>query len=109
MATKRKTAATPEEREHQMVNLAYDEAERQMRAGTASSQVITQFLRLGTTRERLEQQRLEAEVRLAESKIQAMGQAGELKELMVEAVRWFRGYSGQVSEEEMEELQNELD
>ena len=51
---KRRTAMTPEGREGQMVALAVDLAERQLREGTASSQVITHFLKLGSERERLE-------------------------------------------------------
>ncbi len=41
-------ATTPEEREKQVINYAYELAEKQMLAGTASSQVITHFLKRST-------------------------------------------------------------
>ena len=59
---------TPEGRENQMVSLAIDLAEQQMREGTASAQVITHYLKLGTTRERLEQAKIEREVKLLEAR-----------------------------------------
>ena len=43
-------ALTPESRENQMIALAIDLAEKQLQEGTASSQVITHFLKLGTTK-----------------------------------------------------------
>ena len=64
MAAKRKPqrpAETEEGRENQLISLASDLAEKQIREGTASAMVITHFLKLGTTRERLEKQRLERE------------------------------------------------
>ena len=67
-----KRATTPEGREGQLVSEAIDLAERQIRAGTASSQVITHFLKLGSTREQLEQQRLQHENELTRVKIEAL-------------------------------------
>ena len=52
-------ALTPEARENQLVSLAVDLAEQQLRDGTASSQVITHYLKLGSTKERLEKEKLE--------------------------------------------------
>lgn len=54
-------AMTPKARENQMIALAMDAAERQLLDGSASSQVITHFLKLGTERERLEREKLEKE------------------------------------------------
>ena len=47
-------ALTPEARENQLISLASDLAEKQLREGTASSQVITHYLKLGSTKERIE-------------------------------------------------------
>lgn len=89
---RRPTASTLEGRENQMVNLAIEEAERQIRAGTASSQIITHYLKLGTTRESLEQERLRRENTLLSARAQAMANAERMEELMREALDAFRGY-----------------
>ena len=57
-------ALTPESRENQLISLAVDLAERQLQEGTASSQVITHYLKLGSTRERQEKEKLEEEIKL---------------------------------------------
>ena len=56
---KMRPALTPEARENQLISLAVDLAEKQLREGTASSQVITHYLKLGSTKERLEKEILE--------------------------------------------------
>ena len=47
-------ASSPEAREKQLISLAVNLAEKQLMEGTASSQVITHYLKLGSTREQLE-------------------------------------------------------
>jgi hypothetical protein len=79
-----------------MVSLAHDLAERQIRNGTASSQVITHFLKLGSTRERLEQMRLEHENELTRVKIEAIQSQERVEELYKEALDAMRSYSGQL-------------
>lgn len=74
--------------------MAFDHAEKQFREGSASSQVTVHYLKLGSTRERLEQQRLEGEVRLLRKKIEDIDNAVEMKDLMQMALRAFKGYSG---------------
>lgn len=92
--TRRKPATTPEGRENEMVSLAHDLAEEQIRNGTASSQVITHFLKLGSTRERLEQQRLEHENELTRVKIEAIESQKRVEELYMEALTAMRSYAG---------------
>jgi hypothetical protein len=92
--TRRKPATTPESREDEMVSLAHDLAEEQIREGTASSQVITHFLKLGSTRERLEQQRLEHENELTRVKIEAIESQKRVEELYMEALTAMRTYAG---------------
>jgi hypothetical protein len=94
--TRRKPATTPEGRENQLVSEAIDLAEKQIRSGTASSQVITHFLKLGSTRERLEQQRLEHENELTRVKIEALESAQRVEELYKEALDAMRSYAGDV-------------
>jgi len=77
-----------------MVSAAIDLAEQQILSGTASSQVITHFLKLGSTRERLEQQRLEHENELTRVKIEALESQKRVEELYMEALGAMRAYSG---------------
>jgi hypothetical protein len=91
---RRKPATTPEGRENQMVSAAIDLAERQIQNGTASSQVITHFLKLGSTRERLEQQRLEHENELTRVKIESLESQKRVEELYMEALNAMRSYAG---------------
>jgi hypothetical protein len=92
----RKPATTPEGREHQLVSQAVDLAEKQIRAGTASSQVITHFLKLGSTREQLEQERLHHENELTRVKIEALESQKRVEELYSEALSAMRSYAGEV-------------
>lgn len=93
--TRRKPATTPEAREIELVSHAHDLADRQIRDGTASSQVITHFLKLGSTRERLEQERLAHENELTRAKIEAMERAETTERLLTEALRAFKSYTGE--------------
>ena len=63
-STRMRRALSPEAREQQLVAMATDLAEKQLRDGTASSQVITHYLKLGSTRERLEQELKMEEIKL---------------------------------------------
>lgn len=91
-ANRRPPATTVQGRENQVVALAYDVAEKQLLSGTASSQVITHFLKLGTERERLERIKLEQEALLARAKVEQLASAGRIEELYAEAMDAFRGY-----------------
>lgn len=98
--TRRKPATTPEGRENEMVSLATDLAEEQIRNGTASSQVITHFLKLGSTRERLEQARIEGETELQKAKIEAIESHKRVEELYVDAIGAMRAYAGETPAEQ---------
>lgn len=95
MAKKVRPALSPEAREGQMISLAVDLAEKQLLEGTASSQVITHYLKLGSMREKLERERLEEENKLLRAKAEAIKSAKRSEELMQEAIAAFRNYSGQ--------------
>jgi hypothetical protein len=101
--TPRKPATTPEGRENQMVSAAHDLAEQQIREGTASSQVITHFLKLGSTRERLEQQRLEHENELTRVKIEAIESQKRVEELYLEALSAMRSYAGDIPQTDQDD------
>ncbi len=87
-------ASTPEARENQMISLAVDLAEKQLMEGTASSQVITHFLKLGTTRARLEKEKLEHETELLKAKKKALESAERVEELYSNAINAMRRYQG---------------
>lgn len=88
-------ATTPENRENQLISLASDLAEKQLLEGTASSQVISHFLKLGSTRERLEQERLARENALLSAKAEQIASSKRIEALYEEAMNAMRSYSGQ--------------
>lgn len=88
-------ALSPEVREKQMVSLAVDLAEKQLMEGTASSQVITHYLKLGSMRERLERERLEEENKLLKAKTKAIEDSADMKAVYEDAIRAMRMYAGQ--------------
>lgn len=92
--TRRRPATTPEGRENQLVSLAIDAAEKQLLAGTASAQVITHYLKLGSTREKLEQERLQEENKLLRAKTDSIAQNARMEDLVKDAIEAMRSYSG---------------
>lgn len=92
---KLRPALSPEARENQMISLAMDCAEQQLIDGTASSQVITHFLKLGTAKAQVELEKLRQETELAKAKTKAVADADEMKELYDNAIKAMRNYSGQ--------------
>lgn len=97
---KMRPALTPEARENQMIALAVDCAEQQLRDGTASSQVIVHYLKLGSSKERLEKEKLEKENGLLTAKMEAMQSAKASEELYAKAIEAMRRYSGHGSSDE---------
>ena len=95
-------ATTLEGRENQLIALAVDLAEQQLRDGTASSQVITHYLKLGSTKERLEKKNLEMDVELKEAKKDALQTSRHIEELYMNALNAMRTYSGQVENNDEE-------
>lgn len=91
----RRPATTPEGRENQLISLASDLAERQLTAGSASAQVITHFLKLGSTREKLEQERLHRENLLLSAKVDQIASGKRIEELYETALNAMRSYAGQ--------------
>lgn len=87
-------ARTPEARENQMIALAIDLAEQQLRDGTASAQVISHYLKLGSSKEQLERKRLEEEVKLISAKTEAIQSAKHTEKLFEEAVKAMKSYQG---------------
>ena len=86
---------TPEAKESQMISLAHDLAEKQLRDGTASSQVITHFLKMGSEKERLEREKLQEENRLLKARTKALANAEEIEVLYDQALKAMRSYAGE--------------
>ena len=87
-------AFTPEARENQLISLAVDLAEQQLLNGTASAQVITHYLKLGTANARLEKEKLERENKLLEAKTKAIESSEKIEALYTEAIRAMKEYGG---------------
>ena len=93
-AKKMRPALTPEARENQLISLAVDLAEDQLRNGTASAQVITHYLKLGATTARLEKEKLERENELLKAKAEAIKSEAKQEELYINAINAMRNYGG---------------
>ena len=91
-------ALSPEARENQLINLAIGLAEQQLKDGTASSQVITHYLKLGSSKEKLEREKLEQENKLLVAKTEALQSAKHIEELYDEAIKAMRTYTGYVND-----------
>lgn len=94
-------AVSAEEQEDRMIALANDLAMKQLVEGTASSQVITHFLKLGSSKERLEKEILEQQRELMAAKTEAIQSAKRVEELMAEAMSAMKRYSGNADEEDV--------
>jgi hypothetical protein len=97
-----KPATTPEGREKQLIALAVDLAEKRLREGTASAQEVTHFLKLGSTREKLEQARLAEENKLLKAKTESLESAARMEELTVKAIEAMSIYQGNASSSKAE-------
>lgn len=91
---KRKPASSPEARETQLINLAYNLAEDQLREGTASPSIVSHFLKLSTQRETLELDNLRSKAKLQEAKANEIEKAKENEELTKAAIEAMKNYSG---------------
>ena len=99
---KRRAASTPEAREQQLIALAGDLAEKQLIEGTASSQVISHFLKLGSIRAQIEKELLEKQRDLAAAKAESIKSGARMEELYLNAVNAMKSYSGQEEEPDEE-------
>lgn len=90
-------ALTPEARENQLISMAVDMAEEQLLNRTASSQVLTHYLKLAAEKERsrLELEKIKGEIKLQEAKTEQVKSMKRSEELMEEAIKAFRIYNGQ--------------
>lgn len=83
---------SPEARENQLIALAYDVAEERLRNGTATSQEVVHFLRLGSMKERKELELMEKKNELMTAKTEALQSAKKVEELYANAINAFKSY-----------------
>lgn len=95
-------AKTPQARENQLIMLATDLAEKQIREGTASAQVLTHYLKLGSVRETLEREKLQKENALLEARVENLANSGVSAELYERALKAMSQYQGRDESDDME-------
>jgi hypothetical protein len=100
---RRAPGKTIESRENQLISAAVELAAKQIRSGTASSQVITHFLKLGSTTAALEKVKLENENLLLKAKTEQLQSQKRIEDLYANALSAMRNYSGQSVEEESDD------
>ncbi len=93
-------ALTPEARENQMIALAVDVAEQQLRKGTASSAIIVHYLKLATVKSQVELEKLKKENELLEAKTKSLESSQHSEQLYHQALKAFSSYSGKESGED---------
>lgn len=101
---RQRPATTPEGRENQMIALAIDQAEKDLRNGTASPSVVIHFLKLGTTKEKLEKEKLIEENKLLKAKTEALTSAEASKDMYLKAINAFKKYSGNGEDDDISEF-----
>lgn len=96
--SKRK-ARSPEARENQLIGYAVDLAEKQLLEGTASSMVITHYLKMGSMKERLEREKLQRENEHLRAKTEALEASRRSDEMYDRALKAFARYNGHFEED----------
>lgn len=100
---RRPPASSIEEREDQLIALAVDLAEKQLREGTASAQVITHYLKLGSTREKMEKEIMREQKKLLEAKTDALQSSQRIEELYNNAIAAMQSYRSPVVTDQEED------
>lgn len=97
-------AVDPEARENQMIGLAVSQAEEMLLQKRAPTPVVVHFLRLGTTKNQLEKEKLRKENLLLEAKANAIESAARTEELYTRAIQAMREYSGSIARDYKETM-----
>lgn len=99
---KRPPGKTPEAIENYLISLAMSLVESRLLKGTASSQETTHFLKLGSSKERVEKEILEKQKDFLTAKTESLQSAKTSEKLYKDAIAAFRSYSG-MGEDDYEE------
>ena len=87
-------ATNPKDREDELINLAVGLAEKQLRDGTASTQVIVHYLKLGSTRGMLEHEMLENKTKMIKAQTESIESSKRVEELYKNALDAMQIYGG---------------
>ena len=107
--TRSRPALTLEGSETENIALAINEAKRQLKNHTASSQVIVHYLKLGTAERQLELERMRRENDLLEAKAQSIRDSARSSESAEKALAAFKRYSGNFESEDIDKHGNDDD
>lgn len=88
-----------------MISMAVDLAEKKLMDGTASSQLISHYLKLATTREQLEKEKLRKEILQLEAKTQAIQSTARLEELFLKATNAMKAYGSSINSDDSEDVE----
>lgn len=92
------TSSTPEGRENELIDMAYNEVARRIANHEATSAELVHFLKMGSEKERLERSKLEAEMELQRAKTVAIEEGRSMESIAAEAIAAFKRYSGMEDE-----------
>ena len=87
-------ASTPEGRENELIDMAYNEVARRISNHEATSAELVHFLKMGSEKERLERSKIEAEMELQRAKTVAIEEGRSMEAIAKEAMEAFKRYSG---------------
>ena len=93
-------ALTPEDAEDELISMAMSLARQRLSDGTASNQLIAEVIKMGTTKERLQKEKLKRENEMLRAKTEAIKSQKHAEELAANAINAFRSYAGLVSYDE---------
>ena len=97
-----------EAHQNQMISLANKCAEEQLRKGTASSQIICHYLKMGSERERLAVEQAKADLELTKAKTKAIESSERMDEMFTKALKVFSSYRGETDGEEDDEDEEDV-
>jgi hypothetical protein len=90
-------ATDPESRENQMITLATNQAEKMLLEGRAPTPIVVHYLRLASTKNQLEKEKLRKENLLLEARANAIESAARTEELYAKAIEAMREYAGSLN------------
>lgn len=93
-------SSTPEGRENELIDMAYNEVALRISRHEATSAELVHFLKMGSEKERLERSKIEAEMELQRAKTVAIEEGRSMEAIAKEAMEAFKRYSGVEDEED---------
>lgn len=101
----RPPARTPKQIEDELISATYELARQQIADKSVSSQTMSHFLKMGSSREEAERKKLESENALLKARVDNLQSMVNSESLAAEAIAAFRAYAG--AEQVVEEFDEE--